>query len=180
MLAYLAGISVFGAVGFYLMFVYIVSWLQFADGIAPAQALTINTLSMALLIPAEIGMAALSALKEHRRTDLCEGCRQTRLTDVALLIRALQELGGTHIVSDGNVITGGGVTAVPVRVEQLVEGAGAPVHDEHVPVRATLDRRVRTERVPEAVDRRTRRSSSEPAVGFEPTTCCLQDSCSTP
>jgi MHS family proline/betaine transporter-like MFS transporter len=59
-LAYLAGISVFGAVGFYLMFVYIVSWLQFADGIAPAQALTINTISMALLIPAEVGMAALS------------------------------------------------------------------------------------------------------------------------
>jgi MFS transporter, MHS family, proline/betaine transporter len=59
-LAYLAGTSVFGAVGFYLMFVYIVSWLQFADGIAPAQALTINTISMALLIPAEVGMAALS------------------------------------------------------------------------------------------------------------------------
>ena len=53
MLVYLAGMSVFGAVGFYLMFVYIVSWLQFADGIAPAQALTINTISMALLIPAE-------------------------------------------------------------------------------------------------------------------------------
>jgi MFS transporter, MHS family, proline/betaine transporter len=59
-LAYLAGVSVFGAVGFYLMFVYIVSWLQLADGIPPAQALTINTISMALLIPAEIGLAALS------------------------------------------------------------------------------------------------------------------------
>jgi hypothetical protein len=56
-----------------------------------------------LLIP--LGMAALSALKEHRRTDLCEGCRQTRLTDVTLVIRALQELGATHIVSDGNVVT---------------------------------------------------------------------------
>jgi MFS transporter, MHS family, proline/betaine transporter len=59
-LGYLAGISVFGAVGFYLMFVYIVSWLQFADGVAPAQALTINTISMALLIPAEISIAWLS------------------------------------------------------------------------------------------------------------------------
>lgn len=59
-LAYLAGISVFGAVGFYLMFVYIVSWLQFADGVAPAQALTINTISMALLLPVEIAMATLS------------------------------------------------------------------------------------------------------------------------
>ena len=59
-LVYLAGISVFGAVGFYLMFVYIVSWLQLADGVPPAQALTINTISMALLIPAEVGMASLS------------------------------------------------------------------------------------------------------------------------
>ena len=39
----LAGLSVFNAVGFYLMFVYIVSWLQFADGIAPAHALAINS-----------------------------------------------------------------------------------------------------------------------------------------
>jgi MHS family proline/betaine transporter-like MFS transporter len=60
LLAHLAGVSMFGAVGFYLMFVYIVSWLQFADGVAPAQALVINTISMALLFPAEIGMAALS------------------------------------------------------------------------------------------------------------------------
>jgi MHS family proline/betaine transporter-like MFS transporter len=59
-LLYLAGVSVFGAVGFYLMFVYIVSWLQFVDGIAPAQALTINTASMVLLIPVEIGLATLS------------------------------------------------------------------------------------------------------------------------
>ena len=56
----LAALSVFNSVGFYLMFVYIVSWLQLADGIAPAQALTINTISMALLIPAEVGMAWLS------------------------------------------------------------------------------------------------------------------------
>jgi MFS transporter, MHS family, proline/betaine transporter len=69
LLAWLAGVSVFGAVGFYLMFVYIVSWLQFADGIAPAQALTINTISMALLIPVEIGMAAISD-RVGRRTVL--------------------------------------------------------------------------------------------------------------
>ena len=44
-------LSVFNAVGFYVMFVYIVSWLQLADGIAPAQALGINTISMPLLPP---------------------------------------------------------------------------------------------------------------------------------
>ena len=60
LLAHLAAVSMFGAVGFYLMFVYVVSWLQLADGISPAQALTINTISMLLLIPTEVGMAALS------------------------------------------------------------------------------------------------------------------------
>jgi MHS family proline/betaine transporter-like MFS transporter len=60
LLVHLAGVSVFGAVGFYLMFVYIVSWLQLADGIPPAHALVINTISMVLLYPAEAGMAALS------------------------------------------------------------------------------------------------------------------------
>ena len=38
------------------MFLYIVSWLQFVDGVAPAQALGINTASMAAMIPA--GLAA--------------------------------------------------------------------------------------------------------------------------
>src|SRR5262249_27302951 len=44
----------------YLIFVYIVSWLQLADGIAPAHALGINTLNMALLLPMMIGMGWLS------------------------------------------------------------------------------------------------------------------------
>jgi MHS family proline/betaine transporter-like MFS transporter len=60
LLAQLAGVSAFGAVGFYLMFVYIVSWLQLVDGIAPARALDINTISMTMMIPVELGMAWLS------------------------------------------------------------------------------------------------------------------------
>lgn len=60
LLARLAGLSVFNSVGFYLMFIYIVSWLQFADGIAPARALEINSLSMALLMPVMVAMAWLS------------------------------------------------------------------------------------------------------------------------
>ena len=50
----------FNSVGFYLMFVYIVSWLQLADGIAPAQALEINTTSMIVLLPVMVLMGALS------------------------------------------------------------------------------------------------------------------------
>ena len=56
----LAALSVFNSVGFYVMFVYIVSWLQFADGIAPARALGINTISMALLPPVMIATGWLS------------------------------------------------------------------------------------------------------------------------
>jgi MHS family proline/betaine transporter-like MFS transporter len=56
----LAALSVFNSVGFYLMFVYIVSWLQVADGIEPARALGINTISMALLLPLLLATAWLS------------------------------------------------------------------------------------------------------------------------
>lgn len=59
-LARLAGLATFNAVGFYLLFVYIVSWLQLADGIAPVHALGINTFNMALLLPMMIGMGWLS------------------------------------------------------------------------------------------------------------------------
>jgi MHS family proline/betaine transporter-like MFS transporter len=38
----LAALSVFNAVSFYAMFVYVASWLQTADGISPAHALEIN------------------------------------------------------------------------------------------------------------------------------------------
>jgi MFS transporter, MHS family, proline/betaine transporter len=50
----LAGLSVFNAVGFYVSFVYLVSWLQMADGIAPTRALEINSISMAVLLPVMI------------------------------------------------------------------------------------------------------------------------------
>src|SRR6185369_8438373 len=42
----MAGLSVFNAVGFYISFVYLVSWLQVADGIPPSRALEINSISM--------------------------------------------------------------------------------------------------------------------------------------
>ena len=55
-----AGLSVFNAVGFYVSFVYLVSWLQTADGIPPARALEINSLSMAILLPVVIAAGLLS------------------------------------------------------------------------------------------------------------------------
>ncbi|MGF7159973.1 MHS family proline/betaine transporter-like MFS transporter [Rhodoligotrophos appendicifer] len=55
-----AGMSVFNAVSFYTGFVYLVSWLQIADGIAPQHALAINSFSMVMLLPLVIlgGMAS--------------------------------------------------------------------------------------------------------------------------
>jgi MFS transporter, MHS family, proline/betaine transporter len=55
-----AGLAVFNAVGFYVSFVFLVSWLQNADGIPPSRALEINTLSMAILVPVVIAAGALS------------------------------------------------------------------------------------------------------------------------
>lgn len=60
LLARLAALSVFNSAGFYLMFVYIVSWLQFTDGIAPARALEINSFSMIVLLPVMLLMSWLS------------------------------------------------------------------------------------------------------------------------
>jgi MFS transporter, MHS family, proline/betaine transporter len=46
----LASLTVFSALSVYLVFFYVVSWLQFVDGIAPAHALEINTISMVALV----------------------------------------------------------------------------------------------------------------------------------
>ena len=51
---------VYNAVTFYISFVYLVSWLQTADGIAPSRSLEINSLSMAILLPLVIAAGWLS------------------------------------------------------------------------------------------------------------------------
>ena len=60
LLAQLAGLSVFTAVLFYLVFVYLVSWLQIVDKMGQEISLEINTISMAVLIPVTIASGALS------------------------------------------------------------------------------------------------------------------------
>lgn len=56
----LAGLCAFGAVSFYLMFLYIVSWLQLIDNVPPAQALGINTISMVFMVFAILLAGTLS------------------------------------------------------------------------------------------------------------------------
>jgi MFS transporter, MHS family, proline/betaine transporter len=55
-----AGLSVFYAVGFYVSFVYLVSWLQNADHIAPARTLEINSFSMAILLVVVVASGLLT------------------------------------------------------------------------------------------------------------------------
>src|SRR5262245_8658850 len=55
-----ADMSVVTAVSFYVGFVYLVSWLQSADGIPPARALEINSFSMAVLLPVMIATGVLT------------------------------------------------------------------------------------------------------------------------
>lgn len=60
LLVKLAGVSALLAVSFYLIFVYIVSWLELVDKIPPSKSLEINTLSMIVLIPITLLAGALS------------------------------------------------------------------------------------------------------------------------
>ena len=60
LLVKLSGVSAFLAVSFYLIFVYIVSWLELVDKIAPSKSLEINTLSMIVLVPLTLLAGALS------------------------------------------------------------------------------------------------------------------------
>jgi MHS family proline/betaine transporter-like MFS transporter len=74
-----AGLSVFSAVTFYIGFVYMVSWLQTADGIPPSRALEINTFSMVVSLPVLIAAGWLSdrvtqasyAPRKHGRAYRC-------------------------------------------------------------------------------------------------------------
>ena len=54
------GLSVYSAVTFYIGFVYLVSWLQTADGIPPSRSLEINSFSMVVSVPVLIAVGWLS------------------------------------------------------------------------------------------------------------------------
>jgi MHS family proline/betaine transporter-like MFS transporter len=56
----LAALSVFCAVGFYVAFVYVATWLQTAVGLSAARALEINTVSMVVLLPVTLAGGWLS------------------------------------------------------------------------------------------------------------------------
>jgi len=60
LLAKLAGLTVFTAVSFYLIFVYLVSWLQLVDKMGQEVSLQINTISMVTLLFFTLAGGALS------------------------------------------------------------------------------------------------------------------------
>jgi len=56
-----------------------------------------------LLIP--LGIAAIAAIKEARSTDLCEKCKNTRITDASLLVEVLERMGAADLVVADSRIT---------------------------------------------------------------------------
>ncbi|HEY4166143.1 MAG TPA: MFS transporter [Reyranella sp.] len=60
LIARLFGMSVLNACGFFVMFVYIVSWLEGVGGVDTASALNINTINMVLQVVVMFAMAWLS------------------------------------------------------------------------------------------------------------------------
>src|SRR5262249_15748815 len=61
-----AGLSVYSAVAFDVGFVYLVSWLQTADGIPPSRSLEINTFSLVVSLPVLIAAGWLSDRVGHK------------------------------------------------------------------------------------------------------------------
>jgi len=59
-IAQVAGLSMMTAVVFYLVFVYVVTWLETVDNISPAHSLEINTISLLVLLVAIVTAGALS------------------------------------------------------------------------------------------------------------------------
>ncbi|MFM7085357.1 MAG: MFS transporter [Hyphomicrobium sp.] len=60
LILHLSAFAAFNAVGFYIVFVYLVSWLQFVDGVTPAKALELNSFTMIILFVTVIAIGALS------------------------------------------------------------------------------------------------------------------------
>lgn len=69
-----------------------------------------------LLIP--LGIAAIAAIKEARSSDLCERCKDTRITDQELLVQGLAMIGVVDIVqADGRVT--GSATYGPITFQRV-------------------------------------------------------------
>lgn len=60
LLARLAGVASLGAVTFFIVFLYLASWLQVVDGVSPARALAITTMAMASAHPIYLASGWLS------------------------------------------------------------------------------------------------------------------------
>eukprot|EP01034_Spumella_vulgaris_P020594 gene20594-26398_t len=60
LLARLACMASLGAVTFFIVFLYLVSWLQFVDGVSPVRALGFSSIAMAAALPIYLSAGWLS------------------------------------------------------------------------------------------------------------------------
>ena len=50
LVAHIAGLAMFHAVSYYIVFIYVVNWLKLNHGVSPTRALQINTISMCVVV----------------------------------------------------------------------------------------------------------------------------------
>ena len=97
-MAQVAGISMVNAVVFYLAFVYLVSWMETIDGMAPETALRINTVSLLVLLPVMLFGGWLS--------DRIGGKRVLVISAIAVVVSAWPFFWLLHHQASGMVYAG--------------------------------------------------------------------------
>jgi MHS family proline/betaine transporter-like MFS transporter len=120
----LIGLTAFNAVGFYVAFVFLASWLQEADGIRPSVALTMNTFNMVILVGLLVAFGWLS--DRVGRLPILAGATALAVVLAVPLFVLMREggLAGAFLGQLGFVVI---VGAFGVQPALMVETVGARV-----------------------------------------------------
>jgi MHS family proline/betaine transporter-like MFS transporter len=119
----LIGLTAFNAVGFYVSFVFLTSWLQEVDGIRPSVALTMNTVNMVVLVGLLIAFGWLS--DTVGRVPILAGATAAAVVLAVPLFLLMREggLAGAFLGQLGFVVIVGAFGVQPAAMVEAVGGA---------------------------------------------------------
>lgn len=119
----LIGLTAFNAVGFYVSFVFLTSWLQEVDGIRPSVALTLNTVNMVVLVGLLIAFGWLS--DKIGRVPILAGATAAAVVLAVPLFLLMREggLAGAFLGQLGFVVIVGAFGVQPAAMVEAVGGA---------------------------------------------------------
>jgi MHS family proline/betaine transporter-like MFS transporter len=120
----LSGLTVLNAAGLYLCFVFVATWLQRADGLAPAVALAINSFNMVLLIGLVLGFGVLSERIGRLRILTAASLAGVVLPLPLFLLMHDGGLAGAFLGQFGFAVIVGAFGALPAL---MAESVGGPV-----------------------------------------------------